>query len=202
MTGAQPGGRRSSYRAVSRDREGRGREGAVTPLVPPGSISSFTIVKSVVTNPVVAMTLLGITWNRALGARIPALVDEVLSSFGDLFPVCAIYLLGVNMYNSFSFRASGAEGLATYSVLGLFKIVVLPVVCYFLTLALTQDFDLAMFSFILGAMPMAPTVSIYAFRYSTLEKNYVSEASCPRGLVHGSCVAGTRQTLIEANLRL
>jgi hypothetical protein len=44
------------------------------------------------------MTVLGLLWNVMFRGWLPSFAKDLLSSFGGLFPVCAIYMMGVNMY--------------------------------------------------------------------------------------------------------
>ena len=69
------------------------------------------------------------------------------------------------------------EDLKTYAFVVLFKTLVLPSVSYFFIILLKGSPDLATLGFIVGALPCAPTVAMYAIRYSTEEKNYVASVS-------------------------
>lgn len=55
------------------------------------------------------------------------------------------------------------------------KLLAMPPISYAYVKLLGGPSDLAQLAFILGTLPVAPTVSIYALRYSTPSKNYVSQ---------------------------
>jgi len=141
----------------------------------PHRVSFLSIFTQVIKNPIVNLTFLGVIWNVAFNGRMPSFLYDLLSSFGSLFPVLAIFLIGVNIYGTFSFQDWGSISIYAYIVLA--KILILPVFNYFFTVLLGGSTTLATYAFIVGALPVAPTVSIYALRYTTPTKNYVSSLS-------------------------
>ena len=149
--------------------------GASIEIPPPARVSVLTILIQVVKNPIVNLTFLGVVWNLVFKGRMPSFLYDLLNSFGSLFPVLAIFLIGINIYGTVSLK--DWDTISTYVFIVLAKMMILPVFNYFFTMLLGGSSDLATYAFIVGALPVAPTLSIYALRYTTPSKNYVSSLS-------------------------
>ena len=56
-----------------------------------------SVVKGVVTNPIIFMTVLGVIGNFIFQGKLPAVIDGFLTSLGNAFSACALFLLGLKM---------------------------------------------------------------------------------------------------------
>ena len=57
------------------------------------------VIKGVSTNPIIFMTVLGVFGNFIFQGKLPQVIDGFLSSLGDAFSACALFLLGLKMVN-------------------------------------------------------------------------------------------------------
>ena len=58
-----------------------------------------SVVKGVITNPIIFMTVLGVIGNFIFQGELPAVIDGFLTSLGNAFSACALFLLGLKMIN-------------------------------------------------------------------------------------------------------
>ena len=57
------------------------------------------VVKGVSTNPIIFMTVLGVIGNFIFKGELPNIMDGFLTSLGNAFSACALFLLGLKMVN-------------------------------------------------------------------------------------------------------
>ena len=57
------------------------------------------VVKGVSTNPIIFMTVLGVIGNFVFKGELPNIMDGFLTSLGNAFSACALFLLGLKMVN-------------------------------------------------------------------------------------------------------
>ena len=55
------------------------------------------VIKGVATNPIIFMTVLGVIGNFIFMGQLPMIIDGFLSSLGNAFSACALFLLGLKM---------------------------------------------------------------------------------------------------------
>ena len=125
------------------------------------------VLKGILTNPVILMTLLGLIWNVTLSHSIPVIIESALKSMSQAFSATALFLLGLSMVGKFQlFTGSGA--LLLPLILVTVKILVLPLVSWFTLQYATNDStagSMANFGFLYSTFPPAPTVFIFALQY-------------------------------------
>jgi len=158
-------------------------------------------LKGIATNPFVFMILFGIIANFILKQQIPHLIKSFFNSLGSAFGPTALFYLGWNLGNNTS-KVKGMGFLVpAFLVAG--KGIMLPVIMRQIVSSITSSSkplgnvtqvitanstdiymdDLSTFAFLYGAVPTAPTVLIYAGRYS-LAENVIGS-----GLVTGTVLA-------------
>lgn len=125
------------------------------------------VLKGILTNPVILMTLLGLLWNLTLSHSIPVIISSALTVLSQAFSATALFLLGLSMVGKFQlFTGSGA--LLVPLVLVTVKILILPLVSWFTLQYATNDStagSMANFGFLYSTFPPAPTVFIFALQY-------------------------------------
>lgn len=130
----------------------------------------FKILKNVLFNPVVFVTLLGIICNFALGQKVPVYLREILSVLGKAFSACALFILGLRMVGKInSLRGVGflLPGLLIFG-----KLLALPELIRQFALLLNvagdskANSEMSTFGFLYGTFPSAPTVFVFACKYA------------------------------------
>lgn len=131
-----------------------------------------SVLTSIVTNPVVFMTALGIIGNLLFNHTLPAAIYSLLNVFGSAFTATALFLLGLRMVgNVRNFR--GAALFVPALLIGT-KELILPLVIketassllHSVGLNSTNVADMSTFGFLYGTIPAAPGVFVYATTYS------------------------------------
>nr|XP_022307078.1 integral membrane protein GPR155-like isoform X2 [Crassostrea virginica] len=140
-----------------------------------GSCMPFSIgvhvIKGVVTNPIVFMTVIGIAGNFVFHRNIPDVLSDILNVFGNAFAASALFYLGISMVG----KLKGQISLAMVVPLLLIgaKGLLLPLVTWLVVGGIerisndTNSTSDAMFGFLYGTFPTAPSVFLYASHYST-----------------------------------
>lgn len=125
------------------------------------------LLKGISTNPIIIMTVLGLFWNLSLSNEIPSFLKPLIQVLADSFSAVALFLLGLNMVGNFvMFR--GTLTLLLPIVLVIVKIVILPLVIWFVTEYIFTDRtcrSTASLGYLYGTIPSAPTVFIFALQY-------------------------------------
>ena len=130
------------------------------------------VVKGLATNPVVAMTVLGVLGNLVFSSSPPPHLAKFLSALGAAFSSLAPFSLGVSMTG----KLSGIRGDRINSITALVtvKSIVTPIVTYMVVERLTTLLDgasdpaLSNFSLLLGSFPTALGVATYASEYGVV----------------------------------
>jgi len=161
------------------------------------------ILIQVITNPIVAMTIFGLLVNGLTlitKGQIPELVIEILTKFGAMFPTGALIMLGVNMASNMDF--SDIDAIFELVMVNFFKLIICPVLCYTFVGLLGGNEDLKNFCFILGAAPMAPTVTLYAARYTQPGKGPDYNSQFALGVIMSTIVGVIIMTILVIALQL
>ncbi|KAG7198737.1 hypothetical protein KM043_001725 [Ampulex compressa] len=142
-------------------------------------IMVYSIVKGIVFNPVVFMTILGIVGNLAFHHVIPSLLAAILEVLGNAFSASALFLLGLMMVGKVH-KLKGTA-LVIPGILISVKLLVLPLVIresiIFLNVGknATETRDLSTYGFLYGTIPTAPALFIFSLRYN-LEIDLIASA--------------------------
>lgn len=127
------------------------------------------VIKGVLTNPIVFMTVIGIVGNFVLNRHIPIVVLEILKVLGNAFSGTALFYLGLSLVG----KVSGQMGpqLIVPVLLIVAKALIMPLVTWEVVGALEKTSDnttesMSMFGFLYGTFPTAPSVFLYASHYS------------------------------------
>ncbi|KAK7583779.1 hypothetical protein V9T40_004742 [Parthenolecanium corni] len=143
---------------------------------PNGSESSHwqmfrSIIRNIITNPIVFMTALGIVGNIAFSHKPPVVLDSILSVFGTAFTGTALMLLGLRMVGRV--RTLQGTALLIPSLLIITKLLLTPLLMREIVALFLKDTnkpeviqDLTTFSFLYGTIPSAPGVFVYATAYA------------------------------------
>ena len=127
----------------------------------------FPVLKGILTNPVIFMTVLGLIWNVTLSHSIPVIISSALTSLSQAFSATALFLLGLSMVGKFQLFA-GSGALLLPLIMVTVKILILPLVSWFTLQYATNDAtagSMANFGFLYSTFPPAPTVFIFALQY-------------------------------------
>ncbi|XP_072752130.1 lysosomal cholesterol signaling protein [Anoplolepis gracilipes] len=139
----------------------------------------YSIVKGVVLNPVLFMTVLGIIGNLIFNHNVPRLLAAILEVFGNAFSASALFLLGSMMVGKIH-KLKGAA-LVIPGILISVKLLVLPLVIRESIILLnagdnlTETRNLSTYGFLYGTIPTAPALFIFTLRYN-LEIDLIASA--------------------------
>ena len=158
----------------------------------------LTVVRGLLTNPVIAMTVLGVLGNLVLSSSMPPLLDHFLSALGATFTALAPFSLGLSMVG----RLGAIRGATIKPILALVavKMIVTPRITYLLVdqamiwLEGSPDASLSNFAFLLGSFPTALGVASYAVDYQVCP-DLVSAAIVLGTLVSAPIMYGTANIL-------
>eukprot|EP00051_Salpingoeca_urceolata_P000720 m.35614 g.35614 ORF g.35614 m.35614 type:complete len:839 (+) comp10937_c0_seq1:363-2879(+) len=141
-----------------------------------GCKSVLVIVLRVLRNPIVFMTILGLIANAAFHGSPPQIVDQAFTTLGNAFAAGALLSLGGQLVSGTS-RFSGKKVMVPILLIAV-KCLLIPILSKIILNALgvgnviAKDdgkvHDLALFGFIIGCIPSAPTVFVYANDYGIL----------------------------------
>jgi len=127
------------------------------------------VLKSILTNPLIFMTILGILGNLLFHASMPKIIQEFMGTLGSAFSASALFLLGLRMVGQAG--SMDGEELVLPFVLIVVKSLFLPlvtreVISQFGAGSTNTTEDLANYGFLYGTIPTAPSVFVYASTYN------------------------------------
>ena len=161
---------------VGKEKQGKEDDGAWAAF--------FTVMKGLVTNPVIAMTVLGVMGNFAFQGNPPPHLDQFFEALGKTFSALAPFSLGLSMVGKLD-RIRGTSIKPIMALIAV-KMIITPRITYLLTdqAAIWIDGEpdrmVSNFAFLLGSFPTALGVASYAVEY----------AVCP-DLISAAIVLGT-----------
>lgn len=128
----------------------------------------LNVVKRIITNPIILMTLLGIAWNLLFGSQVNSLLASFLKVLSDAFFATAIFMLGLFMVGKFDSLTSSSRLIIPCTLTGV-KLFILPLLARTL-IELTwkgsiNSSIMSGFGFIYSIIPTAPTLFIFALQY-------------------------------------
>lgn len=139
----------------------------------------YSIIKGIMLNPVLLMTVLGIFGNLIFSHVVPPVLATVLNIFGNAFSASALFLLGLMMVGKVH-KLKGTA-LVIPGILISIKLLVLPLVIRESIILLnpgenaTDTQDLSTYGFLYGTIPTAPALFIFTLRYN-LEIDLIASA--------------------------
>lgn len=138
---------------------------------------AFNVVRNIVTNPIVFMSMLGMACNFTSHHNPPELLFSILDVFAKAFTATALFLLGLRMVGKVQ-TLHGTALIVPGILIGI-KLIVVPlvfrqVVYNFLTIFPTAFStngtasveSYSTFAFLYGTVPSAPGVFVYATSYN------------------------------------
>ncbi|XP_076756400.1 integral membrane protein GPR155 homolog anchor [Xylocopa sonorina] len=139
----------------------------------------FSVIKGIALNPVLLMTVFGITGNIVFSHMVPAALATVLEVFGNAFSATALFLLGLMMVGKVH-KLKGTA-LVIPGILISVKLLVLPLVIRESIILVnagenaTETQNLSTYGFLYGTIPTAPALFIFTLRYN-LEIDLIASA--------------------------
>ncbi|XP_066995433.2 lysosomal cholesterol signaling protein isoform X2 [Anabrus simplex] len=130
---------------------------------------AMSVARSILLNPVVFMTALGIIGNLMFAHHIPAILLGLLKVLGSAFSATALFVLGHRMVGKV--HTLQGKALVVPGILIAVKVLVLPLVNREVVSLLhsgsnTSDTsDLSTYGFLYGTFPAAPGVFVFANQY-------------------------------------
>lgn len=131
--------------------------------------SIITIIKGTFSNPIVAMTIIGLIWNFAFDHAMPLAIAPMIDTIGAAFSSAALVLLGHSMAGKIStFRGSF---VLTPVLLIFTKNIIFPlllqrvIVLFSHGSDLEETQDLSSLGFLYGTIPCGPAVFVFACQY-------------------------------------
>ena len=131
-----------------------------------------TVVKGVVTNPIVLAVVVGLILQFSFKSELPNALDRILQPIGAAFAATALVVLGGTVVGRT--RRIGRRGAVRPLVLILTKTLVLPIVCKFVLDALNAPRKSTLFGFLYGTLPTAPIVFVWAQQFGVESEQYAS----------------------------
>ncbi|CAK1586256.1 unnamed protein product [Parnassius mnemosyne] len=137
------------------------------------------ILKGIIFNPVLVMTVLGIIGNIIFKHKLSIYIEGLLEVYGQAFTASALFLLGLRMVGQVH-RLRG-PALIVPCVLIMVKLIILPVVMRECVTALnagvneTETSSLSTYAFLYGTIPTAPAVFVFSNLYQ-LEMDLVASS--------------------------
>ncbi|PNF32094.1 Integral membrane protein GPR155 [Cryptotermes secundus] len=128
------------------------------------------VAKSIILNPIVLMTALGIVGNLVFSHMLPVALSGILKILGSAFSATALFLLGLRMVGKVH-TLQGAT-LVVPGILIAVKLLVLPLVIHEVVSLFhpgtntSETLDLSTYGFLYGVFPAAPGVFVFATQYS------------------------------------
>lgn len=130
------------------------------------------VIKDVVLNPIVFMTMVGIAGNFLFKQNIPAVIDDILVVLGNAFSASALFYLGLSLVG----KVQGSLGARLIVPLLLIaaKTLLLPLVTWEVVGSLepgqsNDSKSISMYGFLYGTFPTAPSVFLYASQFSVAQ---------------------------------
>ncbi|XP_041366937.1 integral membrane protein GPR155-like isoform X2 [Gigantopelta aegis] len=138
---------------------------------------AWQVVWSVVANPIVFMTAIGIAGNFAFKQTVPNILRDILQVLGNAFSATALFYLGLSLVGKV--KAVRGIGLLVPILLIGAKTLLLPFVTWEVIGWLTnkdtsimkanESESLSMYGFLYGTFPTAPSVFLYASQHNIAE---------------------------------
>lgn len=128
------------------------------------------VAKSIMLNPIVLMTALGIVGNLVFNHKLPVALSGILKVLGSAFSATALFLLGIRMVGKVHTLQGAA--LVVPGILIAVKLLVLPLVIHEVVSLFhpgtnaSETLDLSTYGFLYGVFPAAPGVFVFATQYS------------------------------------
>ena len=139
-------------------------------------------------NPILLSTFLGLLYNAAhpptsgdatSNKNIPYLIDEIMAKGGSAFGMAALFLGGMAVVGKFQLLQG--KKLALPVVLSLIKILVAPIIGFYVTLALFDGHPnqniYAEYVFVYSSLPTAGSIIVFAQAYDVALKDLISGAA-------------------------
>ncbi|KAK5638084.1 hypothetical protein RI129_012379 [Pyrocoelia pectoralis] len=129
-----------------------------------------SIMKGIFTNPILAMTILGILGNLIFKHNVPLFIALILDAFRSAFSATALFLLGLRMVGKV-YNLRGPT-LVVPGILIIVKLLVMPLLIREVVSLLrvgantTETVDWSTYGFLYGTIPSAPTVFVFAAQYN------------------------------------
>ena len=146
---------------VDRKNKGGETEGGLTTVL--------AVLKGLLTNPVVSMTMLGVLGNLAFSSSPPPHLNTFFQSLGAAFSALAPFSLGLSMAGKL--RGIKGEAIKPIVALVIVKSIVSPLLIYLLVGQLAPWIDnkpdpsISNFALLLGSFPAALGVASYSVEY-------------------------------------
>ena len=86
----------------------------------------FQVLRGVLTNPILLLTIAGVIVSFALGGQLPQIVATFLKTLGSAFSATALFLLGLRMVNKMD-HFKGAKIIAPLILVAL-KLIAMPII--------------------------------------------------------------------------
>ena len=86
----------------------------------------FQVLRGVLTNPIIILTVLGVISSFAFGGQIPGIVESFLKTLGSAFSATALFLLGLRMVGKMDYF-KGEKIIAPLILIAL-KLIAMPVI--------------------------------------------------------------------------
>ncbi|CAG2169311.1 unnamed protein product [Oppiella nova] len=136
------------------------------------SVILLKVLKQIIKNPIIVMTVLGILWNRMFNHTIPELLVPLLQVLSNSFSATALFLLGSQLVGKLKIFTTSSYILLVSLVLVMTKILILPLLNRVIIQNLmdsqnNQTLELSNFGFLYGTFPSAPTAFIFALQYDS-----------------------------------
>ena len=146
--------------------KGKGKDGGEAK----GALATIGgVLKGLLTNPIIAMTVLGVLGNFAFSSSPPPHLSKFLSALGAAFSALAPFSLGLSMVGKLSGIKS--EVVKPIAALVTVKTVITPMLTYIIVDQVTHLLDdipdpsLSSFALLLGSFPTALGVASFATEY-------------------------------------
>ena len=162
--------------------------------------SLVRVVKGLLMNPILVMTILGVFTNLIFAGQPPRTLQLLLTKLGAAFSALAPFTLGLGMVGKFRHLRGG--NLSTLLIMVIIKCILAPLTTYCLVDNINSwlhgeaDSRLANFSFLYGTFPPALGVMSYASQYQ------VSPELVSAGIVLCTAVSAPLMFLSAQILRL
>ena len=137
---------------------------------------STVVFMNMAQNPVILSTFIGLIYTFAnppqpgdltKNKNIPYLLDKMLEKGGSAFGMAALFLAGMAVVGKFKLLTG--KKLVQPVLLSLIKILVAPVVGYYVALAIFKDSDMkeqyAEYVFVYSSLPTAGSIIVFAQQY-------------------------------------
>ncbi len=130
----------------------------------------LSVMKSIIKNPIIFMTIIGIGWNLMFSHTIPAVLSPLLEVLSNSFSATALFLLGLNLVGKFKILNGSSIALMVPLILVMTKILILPllsrvIIENIMSANNNETLELSNFGFLYGTFPSAPTVFIFGLQY-------------------------------------